>query len=125
MKRPAHLAAGLAVFLYFMWAAAAHAHWSPGLHNTRHAINLAWCGKSNAYCYASSQAWRVADCETGGTFSVWANNGQYLGLFQMGAWARGRYGHSHHAWGQARAAHKNWLENGWGQWECASILGIR
>lgn len=96
----------------------ARAHYSPGLHNTRHAINLAWCGRSNSYCAASSEAWEVARCETGGTFSVWANNGQYLGLFQMGDYARLRYGHGWNPWAQARAAHRYWLDAGWSPWEC-------
>jgi hypothetical protein len=112
------------IFAWFVWAigraADAEAHYQPGVHNTRHAINLAWCGRSNNYCWQSQQAWSVARCETGGTFSVWANNGQYLGLFQMGSYARSTYGHSHHPWGQARAAHRYYVASGrdWSPWEC-------
>jgi hypothetical protein len=65
------------------------------------------------------KAVEVARCETGGTFSVYESNGQYLGLFQMGEWARGRYGHSYTPLGQARAAYRNFRENGWSQWACA------
>ena len=66
------------------------------------------------------QAVRVAGCETGYTYSVWARNGQYLGLFQMGSYARGRYGHSNNAWGQARAAYRYFVDSGrdWSPWSC-------
>jgi hypothetical protein len=113
-----------AIFLFFVWAigraADAEAHYQPGHHNTRHAINLAFCGKSNSYCGASSEAWQVARCETGGTFSPWANNGQYLGLFQMGSFARSRYGPGRDPWTQARAAHRYYVESGrdWSPWTC-------
>jgi hypothetical protein len=126
LRKPAKLTLGLTIFLFFVIAAGraadheARAHYSPGQHNTRHAINLAWCGRSNSYCAASSQAWRVAGCETGGTYSVWANNGQYLGLFQMGSYARSTYGHSNNPWGQARAAHRYYVASGrdWSPWTC-------
>jgi hypothetical protein len=120
MKRPLRILAGLTIFLFFITVAPlARAHYNPGLHNTRHAINLAWCGKSNTYCGASSEAWAVARCETGGTFSVWANNGQYLGLFQMGDYARSRYGHGRDPWTQARAAHRYYVASGrdWSPWD--------
>jgi hypothetical protein len=112
------------IFAFWVWAigyaADAEAHYRPGIHNTRHAINLAFCGRSNSYCGASSEAWNVARCETGGTMSVWASNGQYLGLFQMGSYARGVYGHSTNPWGQARAAHRYYVASGrdWSPWTC-------
>jgi hypothetical protein len=126
LRKPARTLTGVCVFLFFVIAtghAADHeakAHYTPGQHNTRHAINLAWCGKSNSYCGASSEAWSVARCETGGTMSVWANNGQYLGLFQMGSFARSTYGHSTNPWGQARAAHRYYVASGrdWSPWTC-------
>lgn len=67
-----------------------------------------------------AQAVRVAGCETGYTYSVWARNGQYLGLFQMGSYARGKYGHSWSAWGQARAAYRYFVDSGrdWSPWSC-------
>ena len=66
-----------------------------------------------------AQAVEVARCETGGTFSVYARNGQYLGLFQMGDYARSTYGHSWTAVGQARAAYAYFRDaGGWGPWEC-------
>lgn len=67
-----------------------------------------------------SQAVAVARCETGGTFSVYARNGQYLGLFQMGDYARSRYGHGWNPWAQARAAHRYYVDSGrdWSPWQC-------
>lgn len=68
----------------------------------------------------AAQALRVVGCETGGTYSTRARNGQYLGLFQMGAYARGRYGHATDALGQARAAYRYFVASGrdWSPWEC-------
>lgn len=73
------------------------------------------CAVFGAYC---SQALAVARCESG--LSVYAQNGQYLGLFQMGEYARGRYGHSYSALGQAQAAFAYFRDSGysWGPWEC-------
>ena len=75
------------------------------------------CEVFGRYC---TQAIAVSRCETGGTFSVWANNGQYLGLFQMGSYARSTYGHANHAWGQARAAYRYFVASGrdWSPWSC-------
>jgi hypothetical protein len=66
------------------------------------------------------QAIRVARCETGGTFDLWARNGQYLGLFQMGSYARRRYGHGWGYWAQAKAARRYFLASGrdWSPWSC-------
>ena len=66
-----------------------------------------------------SQAVRVSECESG--LTITAHNGQYLGLFQMGSYARGKYGHHYHsAWGQARSAYKYFKDSGygWGPWSC-------
>lgn len=65
------------------------------------------------------QAVTVASCESG--LSVWARNGQYLGLFQMGSYARSKYGHSYNnAWIQARAARGYFIDSGrdWSPWSC-------
>jgi hypothetical protein len=43
----------------------------------------------------------VAYCES--RFSTWAQNGQYLGLFQMGSNERATYGHGSTAYAQAVA----------------------
>lgn len=61
----------------------------------------------------------VISCETGGTYSTTAHNGQFLGLFQMGSWARRRYGHGSTARQQARAAHRYFMDSGWSGWTCA------
>jgi hypothetical protein len=66
------------------------------------------------------QAVRVSYCETGGTFDVNATNGQYLGLFQMGSYARRQYGHAGDALGQSRAAYRYFVDSGrdWSPWSC-------
>lgn len=71
----------------------------------------------------SGQAISVADCETGGTFSVWADNGQYENIFQMGLEERKTYGW--HTVGSpaivaARAAWNYFVASGrdWSPWEC-------
>src|SRR5215813_946430 len=65
-----------------------------------------------------SQAVRVASCESG--LSTWAHNGQYLGLFQMGYYARAKYGHANDAWTQSRAAYRYFRDSGrdWSPWSC-------
>lgn len=75
------------------------------------------CAVFGPYC---SQALAVADCETGGTFSTSARNGQYLGLFQMGERERATYGNAWDALGQARAAYRYFVASGrdWSPWEC-------
>jgi len=64
------------------------------------------------------QAVRVAYCE--GRLRRWAHNGQYLGMFQMGSYARARYGHRFDAWTQARAALRYFNASGrdWSPWTC-------
>jgi hypothetical protein len=66
---------------------------------------------------ACSEALSVAWCES--RFDVNARNGQYRGLFQMGAYARARYGHGPDALTQALAAHAYYLDAGWRPWACA------
>jgi len=93
--------------------AAATAKASASVVGTKHAI----CVTFRNYC---SQALSVSYCETGGTYNIWAQNGQYLGLFQMGSFARSRYGHSYNAWGQARSAYRYFVDSGrdWSPWSC-------
>jgi hypothetical protein len=66
----------------------------------------------------AEEAIRVASCESG--LSVNATNGQYLGLFQMGDYARGRYGHGSTAIEQAKYAYAYFKAAGsdWSPWEC-------
>lgn len=64
------------------------------------------------------EALAVARCESG--YSTAAQNGQYLGLFQMGSFARGAYGHGSTPLAQAKAAYRYFIESGrdWSPWTC-------
>jgi hypothetical protein len=64
------------------------------------------------------QAVAVARCESG--LSVWAQNGQYLGLFQMGSSERALYGHGSTPIAQVVAAHRYFVASGrdWSPWQC-------
>lgn len=85
--------------------------------NTNHTSNNkeAICKVFKSYC---SQALRVTWCES--RWNTWAQNGQYLGLFQMGSYARARYGHDKTALGQAKAAYRYFVASGrdWSPWSC-------
>jgi hypothetical protein len=103
----------------------ADAHWRPDTkHNRRHAVVAGFCGASDLRrpCGRGLEALRVAECESG----LWpyAHNGQYLGIFQMGSYARGRYGHSWSPWQQARDASEYYRDAGWSPWACAYIVGV-
>jgi len=77
---------------------------------------VAICKVFGPYC---KQALAVAWCES--KWYVWAGNGQYLGLFQMGSYARSRYGHhTTNAWKQARYAYRYFVDSGkdWSPWSC-------
>jgi hypothetical protein len=71
------------------------------------------------YC---TQALSVSWCES--RHSTTAQNGQYLGLFQMGSYARSLYGHGATPRRQAEAAHRYFVESGrdWSPWSCKPIL---
>lgn len=73
------------------------------------------CLVFGSYC---AQALRVAWCES--RFDVWARNGQYRGLFQMGAVERATFGDGIGAWAQSRAALRYFREAGysWRPWTC-------
>lgn len=64
------------------------------------------------------QAHRVASCESG--HDPTAVNGQYLGMFQMGSYARSKYGHGSDPLTQARAAYHYFVDSGrdWSPWSC-------
>lgn len=69
----------------------------------------------------ADQAIRIVDCETGGTFSIYASNrGVYLGLFQFGPYARRTYGFGWTALAQTQAAWRYFKASGyrWTAWEC-------
>ena len=73
------------------------------------------CKVFGPYC---QQALSVSWCES--RWYIWAGNGQYLGLFQMGDYARSTYGHGSGAWAQAKAAKRYFMASGrdWSPWTC-------
>lgn len=75
------------------------------------------CHIFGPYC---SQALRVASCESGWSMTPRARNGQYLGIFQMGSYARSKYGHGEDRLTQVRAAYHYFLDSGsdWSPWSC-------
>lgn len=130
MRRPARLAAGLAVFLYFMWA-------------------IGYAVDHEAKAHGVSVWIRMADCETGdgdGRYpyrAVWDYNGRSGfdgGLqFSPATWNRAKrlsevrafaakYAYAHHApaYIQIRVA-DNWRRHtSWAQWPaCSRKLGLR
>jgi hypothetical protein len=76
---------------------------------------VAICGVFGSYC---RQALAVAACES--RLSTRAQNGQYLGLFQMGSSERRLFGHGRTAYRQALAAHRYFVRSGrdWSPWSC-------
>ena len=73
------------------------------------------CDAFDRYC---DQAVQVAWCES--RLHPDARNGEYLGLFQMGSYARELYGHGPTAHDQAAAAHRYFVSSGrdWSPWSC-------
>lgn len=63
-----------------------------------------------------ASAVRVAWCES--RLDPRARNGQYRGLFQLGAAERARYGHGRTVLAQARAARRLFNARGWQPWTC-------
>lgn len=76
---------------------------------------VAICNVFQGYC---RQALDVARCES--RLQTDAQNGEYLGLFQMGSFARELFGHGPTAQEQAVAAHKYFVASGrdWSPWSC-------
>jgi hypothetical protein len=76
---------------------------------------VAICAIFKHYC---AQAVDVAWCES--RLSTRAENGQYLGLFQMGYTARRLFGHGASALAQSVAAHRYFVHSGrdWSPWSC-------
>ena len=72
----------------------------------------------------ADEALAVAACESGHSRTPRAHNGQYLGMFQMGSYARSRYGHGDTPLEQARAAHAYWQDAGWSPWQCSPYGGL-
>lgn len=73
------------------------------------------CDVFGRYC---RQAVAVAWCES--RLTTTAQNGQYLGLFQMGSSERRLFGHGSTAMAQALAAHAYFVRSGrdWSPWGC-------
>jgi hypothetical protein len=73
------------------------------------------CSVFGAYC---RQAVDVAWCES--RLQTTAQNGQYLGMFQMGSYERQLFGHGRSAFDQASAAHRYFVRSGrdWSPWGC-------
>ncbi len=73
------------------------------------------CHVFRNYC---GQALSVARCESG--YRTNAENGQYLGMFQMGVTERRLFGHGQSALDQARAAYRYFVRSGrnWSPWSC-------
>jgi hypothetical protein len=73
------------------------------------------CDVFGAYC---AEAVAVAKCES--RLRTTAQNGQYLGLFQMGDYARRLFGHGSSAREQAIAARRYFVRSGrdWSPWSC-------
>ena len=73
------------------------------------------CHVFGSHC---QQALQVARCESG--YETGAQNGQYLGLFQMGSSERQLFGHGPTALEQAKAAYRYFLRSGrdWSPWSC-------
>jgi len=73
------------------------------------------CRIFGSYCH---EALRVSQCESG--LHTDAQNGQYLGLFQMGTSERRIFGHGPSAEEQAQAAHRYFVASGrdWSPWSC-------
>jgi hypothetical protein len=79
------------------------------------------CGVFGGDC---KEAVAVAWCES--RLRTTAHNGEYLGLFQMGSFAREVYGHGPTARAQAVAAHRYFVSSGrdWSPWSCKPTSGF-
>ena len=73
------------------------------------------CHVFGSYC---RDALQVARCESG--YRTNAQNGQYLGIFQMGSNERQMFGHGASALDQAKAAYRYFVLSGrdWSPWSC-------
>jgi hypothetical protein len=104
------------VFLLVVPTASSSSSYSPEVERKKAGAKVAICKVFGPYC---AQALSVSWCES--RHYVWARNGQYLGLFQMGSYARSRYGHhTTNAWIQSRAAYRYFVDSGrdWSPWSC-------
>jgi|SRR5215471_19360123 len=81
------------------------------------AITWGFCGHHFRKCEDGETAKRIAWCES--RYDLHAQNGQYLGLFQMGDHERSTYGHGWSAWLQAKAANAYQNVSGWTPWNAS------
>ncbi len=102
--------------------------WLRGTIERREARLLAKAPPKKAICAVFGrrycrQAISVSWCES--RHSTTAQNGQYLGLFQMGWSERELFGHGATAHAQAVAAHRYFVESGrdWSPWSCKPWYG--
>ncbi len=111
------LAAALSYFALVAFAVASQSVGSV-THRSAHP-SIAVCTVFGKHCL---EALKIVDCETGGSFSTHARNGQYLGLLQLGAWERRHFAHGRYttAWDQARAGYRYFTASGydWSPWSC-------
>lgn len=74
-----------------------------------------------AICYFfktnCAKALSVAWCES--KYYRYAHNGQYRGIWQMGNFARGAYGHGNTPLEQTYYAYQYYKDSGWNPWSCA------
>lgn len=98
-----------------LFAAPATASSSSRISEHQARAKVAICKTFGEYC---QEALSVSWCES--KWYVWARNGQYLGIFQMGSSERAKYGHGNGAWAQARAARRYFVASGrdWSPWSC-------
>ncbi len=89
----------------------------------RHLASLRSASPRTAICEVfgdrhCKDAIAVAHCES--RLRTTAQNGQYLGMFQMGSSERRRYGHGSSPYDQAKAAHTYFVASGrdWSPWTC-------
>jgi hypothetical protein len=105
------------------WHSFAYGWTSRELQESERVVHEAVPAIRYVFGHYAGQAMAVARCESG---SYWpdqaphAVNGQYLGMFQMGSFARGTYGHGATALDQARAAYRYFVASGrdWSPWAC-------
>ena len=102
----------VSILVALAWATGQAAQASQGRSNYQSA-QRAVCYYFGTNCPTAMQ---IVKCETGGTYVPWASNGQYHGIFQMGSHERATYGDGNNVWAQAKAAHKYFMDAGFGPW---------
>jgi hypothetical protein len=92
---------------------------NPRIEKQQAQAKIVICKVFGPYC---QQALKISWCES--KWYIWARNGQYLGLFQMGSSERRIFGHGSGAWAQAKAAKKYFISSGkdWSPWSCRYVL---